>query len=251
MAKRKRKPLDLTLANGELGSAEKYCKFSWIRNAIDHIGRHDDMNIGDVLVHINADGSVYKSDGIPERHVVVHRDSYGLVYTKRLMSNGKLTKTVTCVTAESNKHGRYDYDPEHVESILLGEEDGYDPLEKNREMISKRNKIRRLNKKKRYDKFNEKSFFIKFLRNLKPGTKMWCASSLGERVSELTFKKCYDEKKTRSSHSYRVGGVTEEYTIVVAEFMTPDNKEYKINESNYYRFHETYYKEKPTNIEEV
>jgi hypothetical protein len=83
----------------------------------------------------------------PAKYIVFHKDE-GFVFVKRIISNGKLGKEVTCLTTTYNA-GEYwlEADPDYVNSILLEDEGGYDPLAASKKLSSNKNKARRRNKK--------------------------------------------------------------------------------------------------------
>lgn len=83
----------------------------------------------------------------PAKYMVFHKDG-GFVFVKRIIANGKVGKEVTCLTTTFNVDDHWlEADPDYVNSILLDNEEGYDPLAASKKLASNKNKARRRNKK--------------------------------------------------------------------------------------------------------
>lgn len=83
----------------------------------------------------------------PAKYIVFHKDD-GFVFIRRIIANGKMGKEVTCLTTAYNVDEYWlEADPDYVNSILLEDEDGYDPLAASKKAASDKNKARRRNKK--------------------------------------------------------------------------------------------------------
>lgn len=83
----------------------------------------------------------------PAKYMVFHKEE-GFVFVKRIIANGKMGKEVTCLTTTFNIDEYWlEADPDYVNSILLENEEGYDPLAASKKVASNKNKARRRNKK--------------------------------------------------------------------------------------------------------
>ena len=84
----------------------------------------------------------------PAKFMVFYKDKDGFAFVKRIISGGKLGKEVTCLNTTYNiKDYWLEADPDYVNSILLENEEGYDPLAASKKIASDKNKARRRNKK--------------------------------------------------------------------------------------------------------
>ena len=124
--------------------AQKINSVNELRRLLFNRQNQKNFKIGDVLVCKNIANNSYIRCGTTMRKwVVCHVDEHKLIYAKRILSNGKISNKVKCLTVDylSNIY-IYDIDPEHVEHVLLDSEDEYSPTKNIRETNRLKNKVR-------------------------------------------------------------------------------------------------------------
>jgi len=138
------------------------------------------FDIGDVVVLQNRDtGKFHSISHRIKKWVISYIDDFGLVYTREILSSGDLSKKMSCITIKYLNAAKFINDPEHLNSLLLGEEGDYDPCEEARNIGSLKNKVRRINKKKLIDN--------NIADNLVAGDTIWkTLDMLGDSAVELT-----------------------------------------------------------------
>lgn len=151
-------------------------------NAAANIAEQRQFGEGDVLVV----GRITKVEGypqyetmsstnLPQKYLVVYKDEAGLLYCKRILQGGKLGKGVVMPATWDSSYWRFEMDPEMADSIILSQEDKYDPMAQAR-------MIRKLKEEvKRYNKSIETSLpnavtASQFLESLQIGQKVWTLS---------------------------------------------------------------------------
>jgi len=150
-------------------SCEYYLK---TKNTIENMEVYKDLSVGEVyfIKRKNYQGEEeYVTGGWndePAKYMVFHKDG-GFVFVKRIIASGKMGKEVSCLTTEfDTKTYWLEADPDYVNSILLDNEDAYDPLAAEKKNSSNKNKARRKNKKIQliYDTPQEAYTYIKSLK---------------------------------------------------------------------------------------
>lgn len=152
---------DIVITKDELESAHKNANFSWIHNTLDNMEKYSSYKTRDILI-CKCMGKVIKDQNneLVRKYIVVHIDDHGLVYVKSIQNNKKLSKTMICINAVSNKELYFEIDPSIVESILLDDKESYDPLRELKSVLKVKNKIKRHNAKLKYS--NEEAEEIYF-----------------------------------------------------------------------------------------
>lgn len=155
------------------------------KEVMDAHERYKDLNVGEVyfIKHQNSYDKEWKyvKDGAygnkPAKYMIFHKDKDDFVFIKRIIASGKLGKLVTCLTTEySGSYFVLEPDPDQVESIILQAEGDYDPLQAEKEMVKKKGKARRRNKKleikhvETIDAFNH-------MATIKIGNNLWTADT--------------------------------------------------------------------------
>lgn len=150
-------------------------------NAVHNIAYQKDFDLGDILVCRNLrakdKGLIMEAAGLPEKYQVVHKDEAQLIYVKRILKGGKLGQKVDMIATWSFDNYRFEADPDKMDSILMDQEEGYDPYAKSKDLKKKQDKQRRLNKnmRKRFSHFGDAENYI---RTLKVGQRFYMTGSL-------------------------------------------------------------------------
>jgi len=112
--------------------------------------------------------------GDPSKFIVFHKDD-GFIFIKRIIASGKPGQEVMCLTTQFNVDEYWlEADPDYVNSILLQDEDSYDPFAASKIDANKKNKARRKNKKLEI-KFNNAKEAYNFIKTLKVGDTLYDA----------------------------------------------------------------------------
>ena len=155
--------------------------------------REDQKNfkVGDVLVCKNIHKNAYvKNNSVIKKWIVSYVDNYKLIYAYRILSNGKISKKLTCLTISlMSEKLKYDIDPNHIELVLLDNEEAYDPADEIRETNRIKNIVRNINRDKRLTKED--------FDKLTPQDKVWHSSDYqGTYTVELWVTNISNVKST-------------------------------------------------------
>lgn len=110
----------------ELSKCRNQQNFDAAKLVIDNLDRFEGFNIGDILIRklINSQTKELRIDksgnGLPERFVVIYKDSYGFLYTKRFLRKGTLSLSVDCITITTGRSRTYEIDTNYANSAILG-----------------------------------------------------------------------------------------------------------------------------------
>lgn len=172
----------------------------------------------------------------PAKYMVFHKDD-GFVFVKRIIANGKMGKEVTCLTTEYDVgHYWLEADPDYVNSILLENEESYDPLAASKKLASDKNKARRRNKKLQINYKTEQEAFD-YIKTLKVGDTIYDTISaygsglLTWDIEDITHRpvdsKNIDPHSWRSNpdKEHRAHGFKEIYVIHLKRRETKSPKE--------------------------
>lgn len=119
----------------------------------------------------------------PTKFLIVENDE-GFIFAKRILSTGKTGKDIICITSQYEP-SRYELIPDDamVDAMLLDQQ--YDPANEAKELKKKKNKATRINSKYRIS-FEDPQEAYKYLKNLKPGDKIWQAdTTFGDGIVEF------------------------------------------------------------------
>ena len=155
----------------------------------------------------------------PAKYMVFHKDEDGFAFIKRILASGKMGKEVTCLTTSYDVEDYWlESDPDQVNSILLDNESGYDPMAASKEMTSKKNKARRRNKKLELD-FDTHKAAHDYIKTLKVGDVIYDSVAaygsgiLSWKVTDVASRPV-DNTDTRSTYQkqwgYPVGNTRED-----------------------------------------
>lgn len=125
----------------------------------------------------------------PAKYMVFHKDD-GFVFVKRIIASGNLGKEVICLTTTYDVDTHWlEADPDYVNSILLENEEDYDPLAASKAMTAKKNRARRRNKKMEV-KFETAQEAYDYIKKLRKGDKLYdAATAYGSGVMEWVVDK--------------------------------------------------------------
>lgn len=136
----------------------------------------------------------------PAKYMVFHKDDIGFIFIKRIIASGNLGKEVQCLTTQfdSDKY-ILEPDPEYVNSILLENEDGYDPLAASKENSAKKNKARRRNKKLELN-FDDAQSAYDYIKTLRKGDVIYdCETAYGSGAVAWTVENVVVRKTDTSA----------------------------------------------------
>lgn len=140
----------------------------------------------------------------PSKYMVFHKDG-GFVFVKRIIASGNLGKEIVCLTTtyDVGKHW-LEADQEYVDSILLEDEEGYDPLAANKKLSNNKNKARRKNKKLQivYKTPEEAYAYIKTLNvgdSIYDADTAYGSGILTWKIKKITNRKVNKAKTTSST----------------------------------------------------
>lgn len=150
-------------------------------NAAKSIPYQRQFAVNDVLVirYVKSGKYVEEAAGIKEKYMVVHKDEADLVYCKRLLKGGKLGQKVEMIATWDLETYMFEPDPERMESILMDQEEGYDPYAAGKALKKAQDRCRRHNKKLSVEIKGVKEADA-HLRTIKVGDKIYTAYSLIE-----------------------------------------------------------------------
>lgn len=203
---------------------------------------------------------------------VFHKDDDGFVFVKRILASGRLSKEVICLTTSYNHNEHVlEADPNYVNSILLENEDGYDPMAEEKAITAKKNKARRKNKKLELNFKDDKEAY-EHMKTFKVGNRIYdCDTAYGSgmatwEITEVIKRKTDRKKDTQSWYRHDTPGSTEAdrehnragfKNLIVCKIKCVDNdsnRTWGLGMRDL-TFHDltwrTYYKEKPYNPETV
>lgn len=141
----------------------------------------------------------------PAKYMVFHKDE-GFVFVKRIIASGNLGKEVICLTTTYDVGSHWlEADPDYVNSILLENEEDYDPLAASKEMTAKKNRARRKNKRLEL-KFDEPQEAYDYIKKLRKGDKLYdCSTAYGAGIIEWVVNKVSvraTDKSPNTSYSW-------------------------------------------------
>jgi len=150
-----------------------------LRRLMENKRNQENFKVDDIVILKSLKtGAIAKSGSVIRRWIISYIDEYNIVYARRILASGKVSNRVSCITTDYLSNEVYDYDPEHVDSILLSAENTYDPLDDAKKITRLKNKVRNINKKKKAAP--------SLINELKVGDKLWRASTLlGDKIEEL------------------------------------------------------------------
>jgi len=154
----------------------------------------------------------------PSKFMVFHKDE-SFVFVKRIIASGKMGKEVVCLNTTYDVDSHWlEADPDFVNSILLENEDGYDPLAASKKISSNKNKARRRNKKLEI-KFDDIYMAQSYLDGLKVGDLLhdadtsYGSGTLTWEVSKVEKRKTNKDKPTSGYYNNNSLGSTNEDRI--------------------------------------
>jgi len=141
---------------------------------------YDKLSVGEVYFIRYTDTNKYVtsdwSGQSPSKFMVFHKDE-GFVFIKRIIASGKLGKEVSCLTTSYYVNEYYlESDPDYVNSILLQDENSYDPLAASKKIASNKGKVRRKNKKLELA-FNKPEEAYAYIQTLSVGDLLYNATT--------------------------------------------------------------------------
>ena len=157
---------------------------SELKRLLNNMEDQSIFDVGDVIVLRRYNGKIDVVGGAPKKWVVTHIDDYGLLYANRILVSGEISPKVRCLTPDYLSNGKFESDPEQVDSILLGEEHEYDPLRSIKAVAAAKKTVKSINNKKKL-KNCSREFLLK---TLKKGSIIWRShNALGEYKEKLTI----------------------------------------------------------------
>ena len=122
------------ISSAELRSSRRASDYTSLVRAIDNLKKMKGLNMGDIVVKRQLmtntkvpSTQVMNSNGLVQRYVIIHKDTYGFLYTKRFLLSGTLSKMVDCITATTRADQTYEVDVNYANSVILGIENSFDP----------------------------------------------------------------------------------------------------------------------------
>jgi len=210
----------------------------------------------------------------PSKFMVFHKDE-GFVFVKRIIASGQLGKEVTCLTTTYDVGTHWlEADPDYVNSILLADEAGYDPMAATKKLSSNKNKARRRNKKLEI-KFNDTTIAYNYVDTLKVGDRIYDANTsygsgvLTWQVTKVDKRKANHDKPTNGYYRNNAIGSTNEDQLhnkygfkdlvaitIKIQGDKPKARRYESDErivtfDDFTKSYRTYYKNKPYTVDDV
>lgn len=235
-------------------------------NAVSNIVYQRQFSVGDTLVVRYVSGNnngklMEETAGVPERYQVIHKDEADLVYVKKILKGGKLGQKVDMIATWDYDRHRFEPDPEKMESILMDQEEGFDPFAKAKELKKRQDRQRRANQKIRL-RFKDQVEAEKYIRTLKVGEVLFSSHSLiddtpNEReIVSIDLKPLEQPKQSWGSTydpdaAWRNAGYTDK-CILTVKYKDPRYKSTStIDSSELCRTWTNFYNKKPFTSEEV
>jgi hypothetical protein len=211
-------------------NAQKTNSMKELLHFIENREKQKSFNVGDIIVCRNIkNNTLVGKASTPRKWIICHIDKYKLAYARRILSSGKISAKLKCLTIDY-LHSKYEYtvDPEHVEHILLDSEDNYSPLDQTKKINNLKNKLRKIN--------NEKLMKQSDIKDIKLGNILYLANNkLGKNIKKYKVALIKDVKNTKHK------------IIHVKREISKGEWGYKMPITDV----SMYYKEKPSTIEDL
>lgn len=186
-----------------------------VTDILNTIEVHKDLEVGSIVFIKYRETSWRKAGytetgGKKDKYLIIHRDSNGLVFAKRIISTGKPGKAVKCLTLDYRDSGyTIELDGGMIDAMLLDTE--YDPLQDEKAYQKLKAKASRINKKNRIQDsyYDINSYFS----TLKIGDIVYESSYLyGGNIKEhrITNIETKTMKELRTSKSWQDSGLYRE-----------------------------------------
>lgn len=245
----------------EIKSIRRSLDGRYVFNAAKNMPYQRQFSVGDILVVRNmSSNKLVESGGVSEKYLVVHRDEADLVYCKRILSGGKLGQKVEMIATWDCDRMRFEPDPEKMESILMDQEEGYDPYAAAKAQKRKQDKVRKHNKSIQHV-FKTIKEADTHLRNLKVGDIVYSASSYIEEpnvreVVKIDIVPLQEIKKSLWGQDHdrdadiRACGLTDKCVVTVKYTNTQYKNTHTIEGSELMRTWTKHYKDKPASMKD-
>ena len=245
----------------EIKSIRRSVKGRVVFDAVNNMRHQLQFEIGDVLVlRLNNDRLLEVHEGVPQRFFVVHKDDLGFIYTKKILTGGKLGQGLELLAVHPSGT-RFEIDPEKVESILVGQEGEYNPYAQAKELKRKKDKQRKANKALKLS-FKDIAEADKFLQQLKVGDKLYRTYTLTDskfiEIDILSITKAAVSTQNRYGYEedgdFKKAGImekTEINTNISGRGTNPTAYAAKMTAKDLINAYSNYYKDKPLNTEDV
>ena len=136
------------------------------------------FNVGETLICVERRSGkpiTNYAGTTPQKFIVVYKDACGMVFCKKIISNGRLGKGIDIIATCDPRFHEFIQDPEAIDHILLGNEEDYDPFARQRALTNLRSRVNKHNNGFRLT-FPTQTEAEAWMRNVNVGRRFWTGS---------------------------------------------------------------------------